>query len=131
MIFAEISRTSVKMRENPNVCPIVYSFEYGNAWSSLEKGKKGRFLSYKETKLTSFCLEQGQDFVDSAESPYPNSFRVPPPPPPPNMSPACTRVGNTRRMVWVLCPLCYRENSDTIQGIGKATTLMCRGNIFC
>ena len=48
-----------------------YCFEYGNASSSLEQGKKlQHFLSDRVAKFTS-CLEQGQGLVESAKPPYP------------------------------------------------------------
>ena len=51
----------------------LYCFEYGNAWSRLEQGKKlQHFLLDRVAKFTSLCLEQGQRFNESAEPLYPN-----------------------------------------------------------
>ena len=70
-------------------------FWSGNAWSSpVEQGKKLRhFLPNRVAKFTFLCLEQGQDFVESAEPSYPNSCRAQPPPPhPPGVTLACRAV---------------------------------------
>ena len=46
-----------------------YRFEYGNTWSSLQQGKKlQHFLLDRVTKFAYVCLEQGQGFIESAES---------------------------------------------------------------
>ena len=48
-----------------------YCVEYGNAWSSLEQGKKSQhFLSDRVEKFTYLCLEQGQlGFIELTKPP--------------------------------------------------------------
>ena len=47
-----------------------YFFECGNAWFSLEPGKRlQHFLLGRVAKFTSLCLEQGQG-IELAEPPY-------------------------------------------------------------
>ena len=54
-----------------------YCFEGGNAWSSLEQGKKlWHFLLDRVAKFTSSCLEQGQSFVESVETTHANAVHL-------------------------------------------------------
>ena len=41
---------------------------YGNAWSSQQGKKLQHFLLGRVTKVPYVCLEQGQAFIESAES---------------------------------------------------------------
>ena len=49
----------------------IYDFEYGNAWSSVEQGKKlQHFLLDGKAKFTSSCLKQCQGFIQMAKPLY-------------------------------------------------------------
>ena len=52
-----------------------FCFEYGNAWSSLNRVCKRlqHVLLDRVANFISLYLEQGQGFIESAKLPYPNS----------------------------------------------------------
>ena len=83
----------VRLRWNawkPKLMYCLRCFECCNAWSSLEQGKKLQYFLFDrvyENLHLKLCLEQGQDFVESAESPYLYSCWVHASPPPPGTAP--------------------------------------------
>ena len=80
---------------------------YSNVWSSLEKGKKLlQLLLERFAKSTSLYLEQGQGFIGSAESRYPNS-RV--------NSPGCLPIMSTAFF-------CFRDHAGGNEAIVKLIT---------
>ena len=60
-----------------------YCFEYDNAWSSVEQGKKLQHFLLDRAKFTYLCLEQGQGFIESSDClPSLPKFLLSTPPPP-------------------------------------------------
>ena len=63
------------MRENTNLCAVIIVLNTVMFWSSLEQGKKlQHFLLDRVAKFISLFFEQGQGFIESAETPYPNYY---------------------------------------------------------
>ena len=91
-----------------------FCFEYGNVWSSPERGYKLQHprLHRQGSKIDIFALEQGQGFVESADPPTQILVEVPPYPHTPSPS---RRGGGKTRNVLLACTVSLQRAESAFE----------------